>query len=139
MYYLLFKKACWGKWVEEGREFRFRGDLYSQESTFPLVSSWCDHRMLACLHFHPRSLEMLQVTSARIRCRLCDLKYSLVSCLYGLRTNLCTFFLYNTPDEIVFLKHFLPKTKITESGQCCDRSSPRNRSYPDVGGWKSDA
>ena len=22
--------------VEEGREFRFRGDLYSQESTFPL-------------------------------------------------------------------------------------------------------
>jgi len=25
--------------VEEGREFRFRGDLYSQESTFPLVSS----------------------------------------------------------------------------------------------------
>ena len=25
--------------VEEGREFRFRGDLYSQESTFPLVQS----------------------------------------------------------------------------------------------------
>ena len=25
--------------VEEGREFRFRGDLYSQESTFPLVMS----------------------------------------------------------------------------------------------------
>jgi len=25
--------------VEEGREFRFRGDLYSQESTLPLV---CD-------------------------------------------------------------------------------------------------
>ena len=23
--------------VEEGREFRFRGDQYSQESTFPLV------------------------------------------------------------------------------------------------------
>jgi len=23
--------------VEEGREFRFRGDLYSQESTFRLV------------------------------------------------------------------------------------------------------
>jgi len=23
--------------VEEGREFRFREDLYSQESTFPLV------------------------------------------------------------------------------------------------------
>jgi len=23
--------------VEEGREFRFRGDLYSQESTFPQV------------------------------------------------------------------------------------------------------
>ena len=23
--------------VEEGREFRFRWDLYSQESTFPLV------------------------------------------------------------------------------------------------------
>jgi len=29
--------------VEEGREFRFRGDLYSQESTFPLVqySNFC--------------------------------------------------------------------------------------------------
>jgi len=26
-------------WVEEGREFRFRGDLYSQESTFPLVKT----------------------------------------------------------------------------------------------------
>jgi len=25
--------------VEEGREFRFRGDLYSQESTFLLVHS----------------------------------------------------------------------------------------------------
>ena len=25
--------------VEKGREFRFRGDLYSQESTFPLVLS----------------------------------------------------------------------------------------------------
>ena len=25
--------------VEQGREFRFRGDLYSQESTFPLVYS----------------------------------------------------------------------------------------------------
>ena len=24
--------------VEEGREFRFRGDLHSQESTFPLVN-----------------------------------------------------------------------------------------------------
>ena len=38
-----YKKACWGEWalsmvgVDEGREFRFRGDLYSQESTFPLV------------------------------------------------------------------------------------------------------
>jgi len=28
--------------VEEGREFRFRGDLYSQESNFPLlVNSLC--------------------------------------------------------------------------------------------------
>ena len=26
--------------VEEGREFRFRGDLYSQESTLPLVNDW---------------------------------------------------------------------------------------------------
>ena len=40
---ICYKKACWGEWalstvgVEEGREFRFRGDLYSQESTFPLV------------------------------------------------------------------------------------------------------
>jgi len=24
--------------VEKGRKFRFRGDLYSQESTFPLVA-----------------------------------------------------------------------------------------------------
>jgi len=36
-------KSVFGEWalsmvgVEEGREFRFRGDLYSQESTFPLV------------------------------------------------------------------------------------------------------
>ena len=41
--FFCYKKACWGEWalsmvgVEEGREFRFRGDLYSQESTFPLV------------------------------------------------------------------------------------------------------
>jgi len=34
-----------GEWVlsmvriEEGREFRFRREVYSQESTFPLVSS----------------------------------------------------------------------------------------------------
>ena len=42
--FFCYKKACWGEWalsmveVEEGREFRFRGDLYSQESTFPLVN-----------------------------------------------------------------------------------------------------
>ena len=36
-------KSVLGEWalsmveVEVGREFRFRGDLYSQESTFPLV------------------------------------------------------------------------------------------------------
>jgi len=41
---ICYKKACWEEWalstvgVEEGREFRFRGDLYSQECTFPLVS-----------------------------------------------------------------------------------------------------
>ena len=41
----LLSKACWGEWalsmvgVEEGREFRFRGDLYSQENTFHLVLS----------------------------------------------------------------------------------------------------
>ena len=40
---ICYKKAGWGEWalsmvgVEEGREFRFRWDLYSQESTFPLV------------------------------------------------------------------------------------------------------
>jgi len=33
--------------VEEGREFRFRGDLYSQESTFPLVEFVTD--ILICL------------------------------------------------------------------------------------------
>jgi len=31
--FLRFSKSSW---VEEGREFRFRGDLHSQESTFPL-------------------------------------------------------------------------------------------------------
>ena len=42
---MYYKKACWGEWalsmvgVEEGRDFRFRGDLYSQVSTFPLVLS----------------------------------------------------------------------------------------------------
>ena len=40
--FFVIKKRV-GEWalsmvgVEEGREFRFRGDLYSQESTFPLV------------------------------------------------------------------------------------------------------
>jgi len=45
----LLQKSVLGEWalsmvgVEEGREFRFRGDLYSQDSreyfaTFPLVS-----------------------------------------------------------------------------------------------------
>ena len=44
MYYLLLKKACRGEWalrmvgVEKGCEFRFRRDLYSEESTFPLVA-----------------------------------------------------------------------------------------------------
>jgi len=38
-----YKKACWEEWVlrmvgvKGEREFRFRGDLSSQESTFPLV------------------------------------------------------------------------------------------------------
>jgi len=33
-------RTAWGQWlVDEGREIRFRGDLYSQESTFPLVTS----------------------------------------------------------------------------------------------------
>ena len=41
---ICYKKSVLGGWalsmvgVEEGREFRFRGDLYSQESTFPLVN-----------------------------------------------------------------------------------------------------
>jgi len=41
---ICYKKACWGEWalsmvrVEVGREFRFRRDLHSQESTFPLVT-----------------------------------------------------------------------------------------------------
>jgi len=31
-------RTALGQWlVEDWREFRFRGDLYSQESTFPLV------------------------------------------------------------------------------------------------------
>jgi len=43
--FFVTKKRVWGEWalsmvgVEEGREFRFCGDLYSQESTFPLVST----------------------------------------------------------------------------------------------------
>ena len=50
--FFVIKKACWGEWalsmvlVEEGREFRFCGDLYSQESTFPLVYG-CERR-IAC-------------------------------------------------------------------------------------------
>jgi len=38
--------------VEEGREFRFRRDLYSQESTFPLVAScyWNNEHMFCGLH-----------------------------------------------------------------------------------------
>jgi len=36
--------------VEEGREFRFRGDLYSQESTFPLVYV-CFNRIFLLLYF----------------------------------------------------------------------------------------
>ena len=37
--------------VKEGREFRFRGDLYSQESTFPLVFIMfrAEVRALQCL------------------------------------------------------------------------------------------
>ena len=36
--------------VEEGREFRFRGDLYSrQESTFPLVDNEIDLMWLTFL------------------------------------------------------------------------------------------
>ena len=43
MIVLFVIKRVLGEWalsmvgVEEEREFRFRGDLYSQESTFPLV------------------------------------------------------------------------------------------------------
>jgi len=37
--------------VEEGREFRFRGDLYSQESTFPLVLKVLLVNLLAALNF----------------------------------------------------------------------------------------
>jgi len=42
---ICYKKSVLGEWalsmvgVEEGHEFRFRRDLYSQESTFPLVSN----------------------------------------------------------------------------------------------------
>ena len=45
---ICYEKACYGEWAlsmvgfEEGREFRFCGDLYSQESTFPLVMSFDD-------------------------------------------------------------------------------------------------
>ena len=39
--------------VEEGREFRLRGDLYSQESTFPLVYTCVD---FAFLFIYPPSL-----------------------------------------------------------------------------------
>jgi len=37
--------------VEEGREFRFRGDLYSQESTFPLVLKVLLVNLLAAVNF----------------------------------------------------------------------------------------
>ena len=35
--------------VEQGREFRFRGDLYSQKSTFPLVY-YASSDLFVCLH-----------------------------------------------------------------------------------------
>jgi len=36
--------------VEEGREFRFRGDLYSQESTFPLVFTVVNYATSTATH-----------------------------------------------------------------------------------------
>jgi len=44
--------------VEEGREFRFRGDLYSQESTFPLVvlAFYCNCANPACIAAVPKKL-----------------------------------------------------------------------------------
>jgi len=57
---ICYKKACWGEWalsmvgVEKGREFRFRGDLYSQESIFPLVY-YASSDLFVCLHWkNPR-------------------------------------------------------------------------------------
>ena len=40
--------------VEEGREFRFRGDLYSPESTFPLVY-FTFYLLIWGVRTHPRS------------------------------------------------------------------------------------
>jgi len=47
--------------VEEGLEFRFRGDLYSQESTFPLVST--------CIQMRPFTLEFANWSS--VQCIQC--------------------------------------------------------------------
>jgi len=40
--------------VKEGREVRFRGDLYSQESTFPLVVC-----VLSCVIVTPRQTKQI--------------------------------------------------------------------------------
>ena len=58
--FFVIKKRVGGEWalsmvgVEEGREFRFRGDLYSQESTFPLV-------YLIFTHFRPHRMHVILI------------------------------------------------------------------------------
>jgi len=47
--------------VEEGREFRPRGDLYSQESTFPLVQ----HVMMFVTMVYWLSDEILYTSDAK--------------------------------------------------------------------------
>ena len=47
---IINNRTAWGQWlVEEGREFRFRGDLYSQESTFPLLFGCFDEFCISIL------------------------------------------------------------------------------------------
>jgi len=57
--------------VEEGREFRFRGDLYSQESTFPVVLKVLLVNLLAGLTSIARGHPFLPY-SGPYGCRIAD-------------------------------------------------------------------
>ena len=51
--------------VEEGREFRFRGDLYSQESTFPLVGYWDSYGRIESIRIAELKLDVYRYINFR--------------------------------------------------------------------------